>query len=362
MTGGSIRRWPALIAIIVCALAATAGHVPRAIAADLVLSVPLTGRYAPIGKRIEFGALAALAGTGLKTAIVDDGCDAEKVAEIAKTVRQELPRLVAGLPCFAVATALVEALQKDGVPVLATGTRSPLLDDLRRRRGLGIHELGAAAGDEARVIVDSLLPTLEGRPYALLDDGGVYGRGLAEAVRLAAENRGLAPALTANFRPLQTTQRALLRRLSRSGVEALVIAAGAEDVATIEVDLKELGLDWPIIMGARTTLMPFAEKVSAVREGLLGVEAPIPPALRAILAEQGGEANPVPADLWTAHGYIIGQIAAGLPKDAPADLAGLTVETAVGPLTFDEAGRVTPIPLRAVRWDGSAMVPLPASE
>ena len=89
------------------------------------------------------------------------------------------------------------------------------MNRLREVEGLSLWSLSNAPDGEARAIVDLVLPQFQNRPYAIIDDGSVYGRALADDIRLLAEEAGSRPILSSNFRPLQTTQISLLRRLRK---------------------------------------------------------------------------------------------------------------------------------------------------
>ena len=267
----------------------------------------------------------------------------------------ERPSVVFGALCFDSASRLAQGLKEAGVaaPVIALDTRSPLLGDRRRRNGLALFEIGQAPTAEAEAVVRHVLPAFAGAPFALVDDGSVYGRGLADAVREAAAAAGIQPALTANFRPLQTTQRALLRRLSRSGIEAVLIAASAEDLATIDKDLRALGLDWRVGTGSQIELLPFVEGGTQVRAGAIGVarrQAALP-ALEKVPSLEGQPETE--AEVWSTLGFVAAQIADGVRRGEP--LAGSTFDTALGPLRFGEEGRASAVPFAPLVWDGGAL-------
>ena len=331
-----------------------------AFAATIALVLPAEDRFDSVASRVEQGARAAIErladeGRAHDLTVVRMDCAGDEVA--AAQLVAQAPDVVAGPLCFEPAKQIARAGREAGIatPVVALETRSPLLADVRRREGLAIQEFSLAPDAEARAVTDLLLPQFEGRPYAVLDDGSVYGRGLADRVRSLAEERGLAPVLSANFRPLQTTQRALLRRLSRSGVEALFVAASPEDIATIDRDLRALGLDWQLAIGAQTQMLPYVENGARVRSGLLGLaSARLDPAANAVGRQDDAEDG----DEWRSLGSALIQIADAAAGHGNPDLAGLTVKTVLGSRTFDGDGRAVTLPYGAVRWTGSAFEPL----
>ena len=197
---------------------------------------------------MEFGAQLAAqklkdAGQDVELSLANDACDVNKVPEIAKSLHEANAKIVVGPVCFRVATALADYAKRsqgsiNSVPIIATNTRNKLLGRLRQVDELPLYSLSNAPNAEAQAVVDLILPRFGSRPFAILDDGSVYGRALADDVRELGELAGLRPVINSNFRPLQTTQIAMLRRLRNSGVEAVFIAAAAEDVVTIANDIR----------------------------------------------------------------------------------------------------------------------------
>ncbi|MEO1398551.1 MAG: ABC transporter substrate-binding protein, partial [Pseudomonadota bacterium] len=252
------------------------------------LSLPLTGRFAAVAKQVEFGAQAALqahnaGGSAAELVLFDDKCDAERALEAAKLYAAKNVSSIIGPLCYGFAKALAVALKEIAAPISATPptvftleTRNPDLARARAVEELALASLSKPHDAEASAIVDLILPRIADRPFAILDDGSIYGRGLSDAVRLKAEQAGLKPVVTANFRPLQTSQRALLRRLSRSGVEALFVASAPEDIVTIATDMNTLNLSWPIATGETALLLPFAEGASSLPDGVLAITQDVP--------------------------------------------------------------------------------------
>lgn len=326
------------------------------------LSLPLSGRLSPVAERIEFGAQAAAntlkaQGHNVRLALVDDGCDQRKVSDATKALASEQVKIVVGPTCFAIARQIAEALNdKNGptVPVIALNTRNPLLARYRDNEGLPLFEIANAPDAEARAVVREILPRFSGKPFAIIDDGSVYGRGLADQVRLLAEDSGLRPVENANFRPLQTNQLSLLRRLRRSGVEALFLAASPEDIVTITKDLESLQYDWPVGVGETARLLPFTLSAELVPDGLMMVRVKDLPTQQAVDLMQQLKNDKVEVEDALLLGHTLVEIAAQILKEPGKRLEDTTFETVIGPLTFGSNGRATPVPFSLYRWQSGA--------
>ena len=323
---------------------------------DLIgLSLPMNARYEAVSRRIESGALLAQekannAGTTIDLKLVDDNCDAASATELAEQFSST--KAVIGLPCFKLAAALARTLKanNNNAPLLTFRTRNSGLKRLREIEGLPIFEFSNKSNAEAQAIADFILPEFGSKPYAILDDGSVYGRGLADSIRLIAEETGRKPVTNANFRPLQTNQRALIRRLQRSGVEAIIIAAAPEDVVTFANDLSALNLNWPVAMGEQISLLPFAAEANAISRPILAVA----PKMRRIsdqnFLSEAAKAN-IPTDPEVVLGHVMVEVAAQLIKTPSAK----TFATIVGSVSLESDARIILEPFELIKWSNGRL-------
>ena len=340
-------------------------------ATDVIgLSLPLDSRLAPVAKRMEYGAQLAIqkyrrAGQDVELVLVDDGCDVDKAPETAAAFATAKADIVVGPLCFRTATALARQFKDSAgaqapVPVIAANTRNKLMERLRDVDGLSLYSLSNGPSSEAQAVVDLILPRFKGRPFALLDDGSVYGRALADDIRTLGEQAGLQAVVDSNFRPLQTTQIAMLRRLRKSGVEAVFIAAAAEDVVTISNDIRTLKLDWMVATGERGQLLPYSVTAQSNLSGMLMVRERglANDEIKQTIGDFASVGATAPDEqeledslLW---GHALVDIAIEAKRRNLADLTGETFETIIGPLTFDNAGRASPAPFILLQWQDGA--------
>ncbi|MEP0941617.1 MAG: penicillin-binding protein activator [Rhizobiaceae bacterium] len=338
-------------------------------AADIIgLSLPLDGRLAPVAKRMEYGAQLAVQklvrqGQDVQLVLVDDGCDVDKAPETARELINANVEVVVGPLCFRAATAMAQQFKQAArapKAVITTNTRNKLLKRLREVNGLALFSLSNAPESEARAVVDLILPRFQGRPFAILDDGSVYGRALADDIRDLGEQAGLRAVVNSNFRPLQTTQIAMLRRLRKSGVEAVFIAAAAEDVVTIANDIRTLKLDWIVATGERGLLMPYSVTAESNLSGMLMVRERglVSDEIKQEIGDFASVGATAPDEqeledslLW---GHALVEIGAEAARRDLTDLSGETFETVIGPLTFDAIGRASPAPFILEQWQDGA--------
>lgn len=332
-------------------------------AADVIgLTLPITGRYSAIAKRVEFGALLAIEelrarGQKYSLKLVNDGCKVKNTASIANKLLDADAKFVIGALCFKQATALVKALNtNDGntpvIPVLAYNTRNRLLARLRTIERLPLYSLSNSHDAEARAVVKYVLPRFSGKPFAILDDGSVYGRSLSDEIRLLGEEAGFKPVLTTNFRPLQTSYISLLRGLDKSGVEAVFIAASARDIITISRGMTKLKYKWMMGTGEQAILLPLTSGFKDVASGLFMVQEGEADQrlVKQISKKLKGSKRVEPALL---AGYAMVQIAAETIQRKNAPLIKATFNTVLGRLKFTPKGRAVPFPFKLYSWNGS---------
>ncbi len=339
-----------------------------ALAKDVIgLSIPLQGRFSSVSAQLEFGAFLAVdalnsGGRDIELSISDDGCDPTRASDVADRLLADRAKIVVGTLCFDFAEALTNALNANpaeaAIPVIAYDTRNTRLNRLRKVNKLPIHSFSHAPDAEAKAVVEKLLPRFANKPFAIVDDGSIYGRALAEGVRLLGENAGMKAVAVANFRPLQTTQISMLRRLRRSGVEAVFIAGSPQDIITVLKDMKELGLKWPLATGEQAVLLPFEQGRETVPPGLLAVR---PGNFRLENAEglkKKLAVQKIGVEQTLLAGYALVEVAAEAIQQGITNLAGKRFNTVLGPLIFDENGRASPVPFHVFEWDGTTLAPL----
>jgi branched-chain amino acid transport system substrate-binding protein len=355
-----------LLSLLAGALAATSVNAAETIG----LSLPLDGRLAPVAKRMEYGAQLAVQkltqqGHDVQLVLVDDGCDVDKATETATTLIDNKVDIVVGPLCFRMATAMAKHFKQATssiapMPIIAVNTRNKLLQRLREVDGLSLFSLSNAPHSEARAVVDLILPRFQGRPFAILDDGSVYGRALADDIRDLGEQAGLRAVVNSNFRPLQTTQIAMLRRLRKSGVEAVFIASAAEDVVTITNDIRTLKYDWMVATGERGELLPYSVTADSNMAGMFMVRERklASDELKQMIGDLASVGATAPDEqeledslLW---GHALVEIGAEAARRGLTDLSGETFETIIGPLTFDAVGRASPAPFILLQWQDGA--------
>lgn len=344
-----MRHGPATI-VLFAFLAAAA---PAAADGRIGLSAPLGDTAPVLATQMEAGARAATDLRGAELVMEDDACTAEGGERAARAFVEAEVDAVVGYLCTVSIEAALPILTEADIPVIATGIRTDSLTDRRERTGFQVFRLGPRADGErdfaARYVVENWRDTL----FAIVDDGTIYGRDLAEAVRNAAEQSALAPVFVDTFRPQLDNQIGLVGRLRRSGATHVFIGGDREDIAIIARDAAGLEYDLEIAGGetlrASPGETPLAEgtRMIAATRWMDDIEAQ-----SEVPVESRGYFLPTHAAIEIALDAIAGQADETL---AQAITAG-NFETVLGPVQFDDKGDMQGGFYRVYRYDGADFV------
>lgn len=348
---------PALI--IAASLAAT---LAQASAAEQVIGVaaPLSGPSALLGEQIRTGAEAAARALGLQLEVADDSCTAEGGSKAARTFAAARVAVVTGFLCTEAIEAALPILKDAGIAVIATGVRTNSLTDRRQRTGWPVVRFAPRADDEVEAASAILGRAWRDELFAIVDDGTIYSRELAEGLRISFEQSGLKPAFIDALRPQLDNQIGLAGRLRKSGATHVFAAADRPDVAILARDAAEIG--YQVTISGGEVLRAPSEGVD-LAPGTLMVGLPewaeiVDPALVESFRKQKiePEGYVLPAYAGVEIAVQAARAAAATGSDVISALDGEEFSTIFGPVGFDEKGDRTDNPYRLYRYDGGAFI------
>lgn len=250
-------------------------------------------------------------------------------------------------------------LKQAGIAVITPGVRTDSLTDRRAKTGWPVFRLGPR-GDAERDAAGRVLSRLwRDQPFAVVDDGTIYGRELAEAMRATVEQAALKPVFTDTFRPEMDNQVGLVGRLRKAGATSVFVGGDGRDLAVMARDAAKLGADMAFAGGEALR----AASDVPYTQGTLMIAMP----------EWADVADKKTLDLFSAakvlpEGYALPafvavEIAGQAKKEAAGKplietLADRDFTTATGIIRFDAKGDLAKNPYRAFRFDGTRFVPL----
>lgn len=288
-------------------------------------------------------------------------CDPESGEEAADSMIDASVDAVVGFMCAESLDAALPALAAAGIVTIGLSVRADIVMEDAVKHDWPFYRLAPHAGAEIDTIVDVISKRWAGEPFAIVEDGTIYGRELAENVRVALENLGITPGFIDTYRPAQDKQFGLAHRLQRAGVTHVFVGGDRSDVAIVARDCAALGLDLTFMGG---DAMKAPEGDVPLPDGVLAVVTPSPATLPSageaikVLEAQGHEPYG-----YRLPGYAAAQLLAAAKTESDknhvplaAALAKGTFQTALGTVRFENHERAGD-PFELMVWRGDRFVP-----
>ncbi len=339
-------------------------------AATIGLSLPLGGELSGLAAGFLKGAELAMETIGRDLGhelfVVDDGCQAGIGGLAADDLAERGIAIATGYLCNAPATVAAGKFRASGIPLLIAGARSVRLIKDRDREEWNLWRYSPGDDDLVIAAAAALSKRWINTPYAIVDDGTIYGRNLSDLFRLLMEEAGTPPQFVDNFRAALSTQAGLIRRLQGAGVKAVFVAAAAsQDVLTIARNLKDFNVPLELAGGENLDILPWLQDAPEVPPGLLMMMPP-----PAISLESAAslinllDARGIEPDAIVLEGFAALEIALAALGENPArttqNLQEMEFETVLGKVAFDAQGKNTVNRFALHVWNGQELVDVEA--
>jgi len=326
------------------------------------VAAPLSGPSATLGKQIEAGSGLAAEANGIELKTVDDACTADGGSAAAREFAAAKVNVVIGFLCTDAIEAAMPILKDANIPVITVGVRTESLTDRRAKTGWPIYRLGPRGDDERNAVASSLIRLWQNELFAIIDDGTIYGREIAETLRAAAEQAALKPVFVDTFRPQLDNQIGMVGRLKKAGATHVFAGGDGDDIAIMGRDAGQLEAGI-VFAGGENMRTPPGDVPYAT--GTLMIAPPEwadvadPKVLSAFAAQK------IAPDGYTLPAYAaveIAKAASGLSESSGKTLTdvltGHDFATAIGTIRFDAKGDLSQSLYRVFRFDGARFVPL----
>lgn len=326
------------------------------------LAAPLSGEFAILGQQWAEGARVAANANGATELVeADHLCSEDGGLEAAQRLLKANVSIVIGFLCTPAIEAGLPLFKEAGIPVI-TPIRTNGLTDHKIRTGWPVFRFGPRLDAERAAVAKILTREWRSEFFAIVDDGTIYGRELAESLRAQAELSELSPVFIDTFRPQLDNQIGIVGRLRRAGATHVFVGGDRSDIAIMARDAESLGYDLTLAGG----------------EALMAAEGPVPlspgvlmvgPPPWSDLATQDALATIAAADV-IAEGYVVPgfaafEVALSAARQTAAEgtsihdvLSNNTFETAIGTIRFDDKGDLEGEFYRLLRYDGETFVDL----
>ena len=326
------------------------------------VAAPLSGPSAILGKQIEAGTSLAAEANGIELKIMDDACTADGGSTAAKEFAAAKVNVVVGFLCTDAIEAAMPILKDANIPVITVGVRTESLTDRRAKTGWPVYRLGPRGDDERNAVASALTRLWQNELFAIIDDGTIYGREIAETLRAAAEQAALKPVFVDTFRPQLDNQIGMVGRLKKAGATHVFAGGDGEDIAIMGRDAAQLSAGI-VFAGGENLRTPPGDVPYATGTLMIAPPEWADIADQKVLENFSG--RKIVPDGYTLPAYAAVEIAKAASslsetsgKPLTEALTGQEFTTAIGPVRFDAKGDLSKSPYRVFRFDGTRFVPL----
>jgi branched-chain amino acid transport system substrate-binding protein len=190
-----------------------------------------------------------------------------------------------------------------------------------------------------------------GKRLAVLDDGSLYGRGIAARVIAGAEAGGLTPALQQTYRPRIEDFSALITQLAAAKIDLVYVGGFHDDVAWLMKQASTQNFHAQFFSGDAMNTQKFWKLAGDAGSGLMFTDAAVhlddPAATAAVTAlRDNGDLNDAYNMNYALNAYAAVQAFAAAAKATGSTEAGTvaawlhrnTVSTAIGEIGWDAKG------------------------
>lgn len=362
------RTLPAAAFILLMALAPVAR-------ADILIGAvgPLTGPNAYMGEQIQQGVEVAVAdlnaaggvlGQQVRLTVLDDACDGGQAVAAAQRLAAAKVTFVVGHLCSGASIPAAKVYEEAGIIQITPASTNPRLTEEGRANvfrtcGRDDHQ-GAIAGDY-------LADHWRDARIAILHDGSVYGKGLADETRKQLNKRGLAETLYEALAPGQSDYSPLVAKLRTAGITVAHFGGYHQEAALLIREARQRGYDLQLVSGDALATDSFWQITGPAGEGTRFTFFPDPRRNRAAdpvvdrFRKQGYE-----PEGYTLFSYGAVQIwaqavaKAGAPetKTVIAALRANEFDTVLGKISFDAKGDLKQPGFAWYVWQGGKYLPL----
>jgi len=349
----------ALRIIFAMVLAFSAG---AAKAQDIAIAVvgPVTGSNAALGEQMTRGAKMAVAdinakggvlGKKLNLILADDACDPKQAVAAANDVVGKKVVFVAGHYCSSSSIPASAVYNEAGVLQMTPASTNPALTDDAAKKGWN-NVFRACGRDDVQggTAGKYLADRFKGKRVAIVHDKTAYGKGIADETKKAMNAAGLNETMYEAITQGDKDFSALISKMKQANIDVIYFGGYQTEAGLIVRQARDQGLQAQLIGADALVTEEFWKITGPAGEGTLMTFPPDPrnvPAAKAVVDKFMAEGyNPEGYTLYTYAAIQAFAAAAEKAKsvklgDLSKALKSMTIDTVIGPLSWDKKGDVT---------------------
>ena len=320
---------------------------------------PVTGSNAALGEQMTRGAKMAVAdinakggvlGKKLDLIIDDDACDPKQAVAAANDVVGKKVLFVAGHYCSSSSIPASNVYNEAGILQMTPASTNPALTDEAFKKGWNNVFRSCGRDDVQGGIAGKYLADhFKGKRVAIIHDKTAYGKGIADETKKAMNAAGLNETMYEAITQGDKDFSALISKMKQANIDAIYFGGYQTEAGLIVRQARDQGLKAQFIGADALVTEEFWKITGPAGEGTLMTFPPDPrnvPAAKAVVDKFKAEGyDPEGYTLYTYAAIQAFAAAANKAKSLKLDdlsktLKSMTVDTVVGPLSWDRKGDV----------------------
>ncbi len=327
---------------------------------------PMTGTDAAFGTQLKNGAEQAVAdinaggginGQQVELLVGDDAADPRQGVSVANNFLGEGVHFVIGHFNSGVTIPASEVYVENGMLMITPGSTNPAVTE---RNMWNVFRTCGRDDQQGAVAGNYIAQNFKDKKVAILDDKTPYGQGLANETRKAMQAGGVTEALSESVSANEKDFSALVSKIKNAGID-LVYWGGVHTAGGLILrQMREGGVNAVFMSGDGIASDEFAAIAGPAAEGVLMTFGPDPqkrPEAKEVI--ERFEAREYKPEAYTLYSYAAVQILKQAieatksvdPKTVAAYMrTGVTFNTVIGDLAFDEKGDIKQVGYVLYTW------------
>ena len=295
----------------------------------------------------DLNAKGGVLGQSVELIVGDDACDPDQAVALARKLISDGVVFVAGHFCSHASIPASKVYEDADVLMIAPSSVNSRLTD---EGGPNVFRVCGRDDRQGAKVADYLAKHWAGQEIAILDDGTVWGAGVADAVRRGLQERGVTVAMDETYALGDLDYSALVSNMHAAGVDVVFVGGYHQETGLIFRQARARGYDLRLIASSAAATADFPIIAGPELDGTLMVAAadmrqsPQAADVVARFHAQGYEPQG-----YTLNAYAVVQVwaqavatAGSLELDAVIEaMHSRQFDTVLGRIGFDEKGDVT---------------------
>ena len=251
--------------LLVVSVISAAALWARAAEADIRIGVAgdMTGALAWFGEQYqraaelaveELNAQGGVLGQRVELILGDDFCDPDQAVALAQKLASDGVVFVAGHLCSHSSIAAAKVYEKAKILMISPSSASAKLTD---EGGPNVFRVCGRDDRQGTKVADYLADHWAGKKIAILDDGTVWGLGVANGARRRLNERGVPVAMDGTYTPGEAEYSALVSKMQAAGIEVFFPGGYHRDAGLIIRQARDRGYDLRLVANSAMALEDF---------------------------------------------------------------------------------------------------------